>query len=146
MFRCPDNDSVFFYDRGWWRQILWTTTRSLCQGLLTLLEALCVRFSERVSLLQSSGRPRLWGPEGPWGRVFSVPVRSSVSAFLPARCILHRWVSRSHRRRLGLRRFRLGTTHFEFRTAAGLWNRTASSKKNDVGSLDVLTSTQMSIF
>lgn len=39
---------VFFYDRGWWRQILSTTVRSLWQEPLILLEAQCVQFNDHI--------------------------------------------------------------------------------------------------
>lgn len=42
---------VFFYDRGWWRQILSTTVRSLWQEPLILLEAQCVPFNDHAILL-----------------------------------------------------------------------------------------------
>lgn len=57
--KCPDISSVFFHDRGWWRQISSTTTRSPCQGRRILLEAPCVLFSEQESLAAH----HLWGPK-----------------------------------------------------------------------------------
>lgn len=41
----------FFYDRGWWKQILSTTVRSLWREALILLEAQCVQFNDCIILL-----------------------------------------------------------------------------------------------